>query len=164
VSEKYVIMFVCTGNTCRSAMAEGALRTLLEKERPGKFEVISSGTGAASGFPATMYAVEAAKIWACDISRHKSRPLTPELIDRSDLILALTPSHYKQVLKLRPDARGRTYLVEKFPEPGGEGQGIDDPIGQTLDRYNETFLTIGEYLGQYVQEIVKRIDEKVDAS
>ncbi len=164
MSEKYVIMFVCTGNTCRSAMAQGALRTLLEKERPGKFEVISSGTGAASGFPATIYAIEAAKIWDCDISGHMSQPLTPALIDKSDLILALTPSHYKQILKLRSDAKARTYLVEKFPTPGGDSEGIDDPIGQSLDRYNETFLMIGEYLGQSVQEIVKRIDEKLDAS
>lgn len=163
MSDKYVIMFVCTGNTCRSAMAQGALRTLLEKKRPGKFEVISSGTGAASGYPATIYAIEAAKIWDCDISGHQSQPLTSTLIDRSDLILALTPSHYREIVRLRPDAKERTYLVEKFPSPGDDGRGIEDPIGQSLDRYNETFLEIGEYLGQYVDEIVKRIDEKLDA-
>ena len=66
-------------------------------------------------------------------------------------------------MRLRPDARERTYLVEKFPTPGDDGRGIEDPIGQSLDRYNETFLEIGEYLGQYVDEIVKRIDEKLDA-
>jgi len=66
MKKKYVILFVCTGNTCRSPMAEGALRTLLEKKRPDKFEVISAGTAAASGFPATIFAIEAAKIWDTD--------------------------------------------------------------------------------------------------
>ncbi|MDF1544501.1 MAG: low molecular weight protein arginine phosphatase [bacterium] len=157
---KFIIMFVCTGNTCRSAMASGAMRVLLDKKRPGKYEVISAGTSAATGFPATAYAIEAAKIWNGDISGHKSQPLTRELIDRADLIFALTPGHYKEILKLRKDAASRTYLLKEFPVPGPNGEGVDDPIGQSLDRYNETFLEIGECLGKHLDEIVKRIDEK----
>jgi len=161
MKKKYVILFVCTGNTCRSPMAEGALRTLLEKKRPDKFEVISAGTAAASGFPATIFAIEAAKIWDTDLAGqagHHSQPLTRRLIEKSDLILAMTPSHLREVIKISPDASDRTYLFKNFPDANPEGEPVEDPIGQSLERYNE-----GEYLGQILAEIVKRIDEKSDA-
>ena len=163
MSEKFVILFVCTGNTCRSPMAEGALRGLLEKQRPEKFEVVSAGTVGASGFPATKYAVEAARIWDADISKHQSQPLTGGLIDRADLILGMSSEHVGEVLRLRKKAADKTFLFKNFPDPGQSGEGVDDPIGQPLERYNETFLEIGEYLGKQLDEIVKRIDAKTNA-
>ena len=143
-------------------MAEGALRVLLEKERPGKFEVISSGTAAANGFPATIYAIEAARMWDCDLSKHQSQPLTRNLIERADLIFAMTPSHLKEIVKIDPDAADKVFLFKNFPDRATEGEGLADPIGQDLQRYNETFLEIGEYLGKFLPEIVKEIDEKND--
>lgn len=159
MSEKYVIMFVCTGNTCRSPMAEGALKKLLKTRTSGNYEVISSGTAAATGYPATLYAIEAAKIWDADISNHESQPLTEDLIKKSDLILCMTSSHLIEVLRMSGDSKGKTYLFKNFPDNNPEGESVDDPIGQPLDRYNETFLEIGEYLGKYIDEIVQRIDE-----
>ena len=161
--DKFVIMFVCTGNTCRSPMAEGALRVLLEKRRPGRFEVISSGTMAADGYPATMYAQEAARLWDCDLSGHQSQMLNRLLIAKSDLILAMGPEHLQEVRYLAPEAAARAYLFKNFPDPSPNGERLEGPIGQSLDKYNETFLEIGEYLGKYVDEIVKRIDEKLNA-
>lgn len=161
MSELYTVLFVCTGNTCRSPMAEGGLRILLEKERPGKFRVMSAGTAAATGFPATMYAIEAAKIWGCNLSRHKSQQLTRSLVEEADLIFAMAPEHAKEIVRVAPEARSKTYLFKNFPEPHLTGEGVEDPIGQALERYNETFLEIGEYLGKYLLEIVRRIDEKV---
>lgn len=162
MSEKFVILFVCTGNTCRSPMAEGALRSLLDKERPGKSEVISAGTMGASGYPATMYAVEAAKLRDADISNHQSRPLTTQLIESVDLIFGMTSSHATEVLRLDSDAQDKTYLFKNFPESNLQGEGVDDPIGQSLERYNETFLEISENLDRQVDEIVKLIDAKID--
>ena len=162
MKDKFVILIVCTGNTCRSPMAEGALRSLLEKTRPGKFEVVSAGTSAASGFPATMYAIEAARVWDVDISGHQSQPLTSALVEKADLILAMTPEHLKEILRVRRDAASKTYLFKNFPDSGTNGESVADPIGQSLDKYNETFLEIGEYLGKNLDEIVKRIDEATD--
>ncbi len=163
MSEKFVIMFVCTGNTCRSPMAEGALRTLLEKKRPGQFEVISAGTMGGADFPATKYAVEAAKNWGADISRHKSQPLTVSLIKKADLIFGMTSSHVEEVLRMSDQAAGKTYLFKNFPDSSPIGEGVEDPIGQSLERYNQTFLEIGEYLGRHLDEIVRRIDAGTDA-
>ena len=142
-------------------MAEAGLRVLLEKERPGQYEIISAGTAGGVDFPATRYAQEAVKLWGGDLSKHLSRPLTPDLIGRADLIFGMTPEHVDEILRLSPEARERTYLLKNFPDPDPDGDGVDDPIGQSLDRYNETFLEIGEYLGKHLPEILKRMDAKI---
>ena len=142
-------------------MAEAALKVLLEKERPEKFEVISAGTGATIGFPATMYACEAVKMWHGDLSRHKSQQLSRSLVDRADLVFAMTTEHLKEVLKWAPAAKDKTYLFKNFPEGSTRGEPVEDPIGQALERYNETFLEIGEYLGKHLPRIVQLIDEHV---
>jgi protein-tyrosine phosphatase len=144
-------------------MAEGALRGLLEKARPGKFKVVSAGAIGASGYPATLYAVEAAKIRDADISNHRSQPLTSRLIESVDLILGMTSSHVAEVLRLADDARDKTYLFKNFPDSSHNGEGVDDPIGQSLERYNETFLEISESLDWQLDDIVKLIDAKIDA-
>ncbi len=154
------VMFVCTGNTCRSPMAEGGLRKLLEKEGADHIEVFSSGTSAASGYPATSYAAEAVKIWDVDISRHQSQPLTTELINQSDLIFALSPSHCEEIIELAPEAKNKTYLLKNFPEHGCNGEGVEDPIGGSLDIYNQTFLEIGEEIGRILPDIIKMAEKK----
>jgi protein-tyrosine phosphatase len=145
-------------------MAEGAMRMLLEKQRPNKVEVISAGTAAATGSSATQYAIDAATMWEVDISQHGSQPLTPKLIDKSDLILAMEPSHVREVIRLRREAIDKTYLLKKFPESGANGPEVLDPIGLTPEEYERTFLEIGEYLGKHLPLIVERIDAKVHAS
>jgi len=158
----YRVMFVCTGNTCRSPMAEGGLEKLLENQGIEDIVVCSSGTAAASGFPATTYAIEAARIWDADITGHRSQPLTPELIQNADLILAMTSSHCREVINLEPSAESKTYLLRNYPEPGCNGEGVDDPIGGSLDMYNQTFLEIGEELGRILPDLKKAASNKAE--
>jgi protein-tyrosine phosphatase len=144
-------------------MAEGALRHLLQQQNTENFEVISSGTAAASGFPATLYAIEAAKTWEIDISQHLSQPLSSDLIKKADLIFAMTPGHYEEILRIEKDVEDKTYLLKSFPDNNPKGDGVADPIGMSLEDYNKTFLEIGEYLGRHIDETIKRIKEKQNA-
>ncbi len=159
----YNILFVCTGNTCRSPMAEYAMQSLLDKERPGKARVQSCGTGAAEGYPATQYGQEAGKMWDLDMSGHASQLISPELIDWADLVFCMSYEHHREVLRLSSGAADKTYLLKKFPDNAPVGESVEDPIGQALQRYNETFLEIGEYLGRHLPEILRRVDEKQHA-
>ena len=161
-AKKFMVLFVCSGNTCRSPMAEYALRMLLEKERPGQIEVASAGTLGLRNQPATLYAQEAAKIWDLDLSKHRSQGLTTELIAQSDLIFAMTADHYGEIIRLDRRAADKTFLLKSFPEKSGDGEAVADPIGMELEYYNEVFLEIGEYLGKHLPEIVKLIDSKRD--
>lgn len=150
-------MFVCSGNTCRSPMAEYALRSLLDREVPGKTTVVSSGTLGLSGQPATAYAQEAARIWDLDLSAHRNQPLTADLINKADLIFAMAPEHHRETTRMVADAFQKTYLLKSFPDYAAHGEKIVDPIGMELDYYNEVFLEIGELLGQHMPEILKRV-------
>ncbi len=154
------IMFVCTGNTCRSPMAEGGLRVLLKKAGLDNVSIFSSGTSGATGFPATAFAIEAAKIWDADISSHRSQPLTVELIERADLIIALSSEHCREILYMVPEAKNKTFLLKNYPEPGCDGEDVDDPIGSSLDMYNQTFIEIGEELGRILPDIIELAREK----
>ncbi|MEZ5360472.1 MAG: low molecular weight protein arginine phosphatase [Candidatus Zixiibacteriota bacterium] len=153
------VLLVCTGNTCRSAMAEGALRVLLEG-RVDNVDVISAGTGALPGCQATLNAIEAAKTWHADITGHRSRPLSAELIEEADLILVMTPGHYHDVIGYSADAASKTFLLKKYPDPGADGEGVADPIGGPLDLYNQTFLEIGEELGRILPDILDMAKKK----
>jgi protein-tyrosine phosphatase len=140
-------------------MAEGGFRKLLEKQGIEDVMLFSSGTAGANGFPATAYAVEAARIWDADISNHQSQPLSVDLIDSADLILTMSSSHCRDVIGLQPNARDKTFLLKNYPESGCDGEGVDDPIGGSLDMYNQTFIEIGEELGRILPIILKKIDD-----
>lgn len=144
-------------------MAEYAMRSLLEKERPGKTEVCSSGTLDLAGRPATSYAREAGKIWDLDLTPHRSQGTSKELVEQSDLIFAMAPEHLAAIRRLSPDAADKSFLLKNFPDPSERGEGVVDPIGMDLDVYNQVFLEIGEYLGKHLPEILNRIDRKLNA-
>ena len=130
--KKKRLIFVCTGNTCRSPMAEGLLRALLG-EKPG-WDVASAGVYASLGQPASPHAIAALREKDIDISTHQSQPLTLERIQQADLLITMTQSHRDAVLSIAPESRQKVFLLKSF----GIAQcaaDITDPFGESFDVY-----------------------------
>ena len=153
---KFNILIVCTGNTCRSPMAEGILRSLLAERGIDNINVSSAGVGALEGMPATPFAIEAAKVWGVDISSHVARQLNTAIVDDSDLILVMSPEHYEAIRRKMPQALPKTFLFKGFPEPFSAAQeGVHDPIGGTLNDYNQTYMELEETLRRIENRIIQ---------
>lgn len=150
---RLTFLLVCSGNTCRSPMAEGILRKLLAQrlkcgiddlERKG-VDVESAGTGALAGMPASEPAVEVMRERGIDISGHKSRPVTLELLHRADYILVMTASHREQLMLDDPTAADRVRTLDT-----GD---IADPVGGDKETYTRCADQIEQALRARLEEI-----------
>lgn len=128
------IVFVCTGNTCRSPMAAGLARHILDGDGDRGTLVLSAGVHALPGVPATEEAVEALAEEGIDISRHRARRLTPELAEQASLILTMTGSHKSEVLRVAPRAESKTFTLTEYTGLSGD---LTDPLGQPLAVYRD---------------------------
>jgi glycine hydroxymethyltransferase len=126
------ILFVCTGNVCRSPMAEGLFRHMVQKR--ADIRVLSAGVNAYPGQPPSTHAVEALAELGIDISRQRSVPLTEKLVREADWIVAMTRSHLDSIFFYFPEATEKTYLLREF-EDGATSLDIADPIGLGYDAY-----------------------------
>jgi glycine hydroxymethyltransferase len=128
------ILFVCTGNVCRSPMAEGIFRHTVKGR--GDYRVVSAGLGAMEGQPPSTYAVQAVRELGIDISTQRSRMLTPDLVNNADYIFGMTHSHIDTVMMLYPGAAEKTFLVREFDETLDQFEkDISDPIGGSYEVY-----------------------------
>jgi RpiB/LacA/LacB family sugar-phosphate isomerase len=130
------ILFLCTGNVCRSPMAEGLFRHAIKGR--GEFRIVSAGLGAVDGEPPTNHSVSAMREIGIDISGQRSRALTAELVRSADLILGMTHSHTDTVALLYPKAAEKTFLLREFDETlEPYEKDISDPIGSPYHIYVE---------------------------
>jgi RpiB/LacA/LacB family sugar-phosphate isomerase len=128
------ILFVCTGNVCRSPMAEGIFRQAIQGR--GNYRVGSAGLGAMEGQPPSLHAVQAVKELGIDISRQRSRMLTPDLVAQADYIFGMTHSHVDTVMLLYPQAAEKTFLLREFDDTLDPFEkDISDPIGGSYEVY-----------------------------
>lgn len=154
------VMFVCTGNTCRSPMAEGILRSMAKEDNLEHMDVISSGVGTLDGYPATGHAVRVAKKDGVDISNHHSIQLITELMEEADLIFALAFDHYEKMRLMYPEDVDKIHMLKGFPHnQAGKGLSVADPIGLDFEEYQKTYNAIKAELKRiwpYIKEWYKR--------
>jgi protein-tyrosine-phosphatase len=125
-----LFLFVCSGNTCRSPMAEAIARAELAARfgRRPPLQVLSAGLSVRDGAPMTEEAEVALRSLAVEPGRHRARPLTRELVERAEAVYCMTASQRQAVLRMLPEAAGKTACVD----PEGD---VPDPIGSALPVY-----------------------------
>ncbi|MGQ0648250.1 MAG: low molecular weight protein arginine phosphatase [Gemmatimonadaceae bacterium] len=130
------LLFVCTGNTCRSPLAEAIARREAIERGMVNLEAESAGTSAWDGAPASDGAWLVALERHLDLSSHQARQLTREIVESADLVLAMGPHHLEHILAL--GGEGKAELLSSFAHHGRSAAPIADPFGGDLDAYRQT--------------------------
>jgi len=151
----HLIIFVCTGNTCRSPMAEALMRQRIANRLQCSIHdledrnvmVMSAGIAAASGGRAAPEAVQLMQERGIDINNHESQPLSERLVRFADLILTMTRGHRESIVEQWPDAAARTKVICR------DHADVSDPIGGPIDRYRRCADQIESQLDAWIDEI-----------
>ncbi len=161
--KKFVILLVCSGNACRSPMAEGLLKKKLYLLYRDKIKIHSAGTLGISGSPATPFAIAVAKEKGVDILAHRSKGVTAAMMREADIILVMTGIHKNYLDQLFPDCQSRIVLLTNFalPESEQKNMPITDPIGESLTFYRQVINHINRELERIVPDLKKQIDNKL---
>lgn len=154
------ILFVCTGNTCRSPLAEAIARKFAVERGLHDVEVASAGTSAWDGAPASDGALLVGMERNMDLSQHRSQSLTRELVRDYDLILAMGPHHLERIEAL--GGAGKAYLVADYASYGASVRPISDPIGAELEVYRATSDELEEEIRRVMDRIMAERSSRME--
>jgi protein-tyrosine-phosphatase len=159
ISRKFVITFVCSGNICRSPVAEGILKKKLDIDMlKGKVEVNSAGTLKLPTSVASINAVDIAAEHKVDIENHLSRPVSKTIVDRANLILCMAENHYDYFIKHYPADKDKIHLLKGYYNSGNfTGLSIDDPIGKSEEFYRRIYHEIEQEIDRILPGMLKEI-------
>ncbi|MGC8788123.1 MAG: low molecular weight protein arginine phosphatase [Anaerolineae bacterium] len=157
-TKKKTILFVCTGNVCRSPMAAGFLYDKLVREKKDSHvRVRSAGIWALENQPASAYALQVMAEHGLDISAHRGRNLTQADVDEADLILVMTKRHADIITREFPSSEGKVYLLS---EMAGEPYDIEDPYGGSLFEYRRTAAELADLVERGYARIMELLGER----
>jgi len=159
INRKYTITFVCSGNICRSPIAEGILKRKLDIDAlRGKVEINSAGTLRLPTSVASLKAVEVAADHGVNIENHLSRPVSKTIVDHANMIFCLAENHYDYFRKKYPADKDKIHLLKGFDNSGNfTGLSIDDPIGQNEEFYRRIYTEINEEIDRILPLLMKNI-------
>jgi protein-tyrosine-phosphatase len=146
------LLFVCTGNTCRSPLAEAIGRKIALDRGRADIVVSSAGTSAWNGAPASDGALLVGLERDLDVDAHRSRMLDPDIVDRASLILAMGPHHLERIAAL--GGATKAHLLADYADGTNAGRAISDPFGGDLDAYRATTDELQVLIGRVFDRIM----------
>lgn len=150
------ILFVCTGNTCRSPMAEALFNHLAGKMGLDGVRAVSAGLAAIQGDRATFQAIEVMKRRGIDLSGHRARSVDASLIEEADLILTMTDRHRSILSGMYPGAASKIHVLKEYAQGApldGDLAQIPDPFGQSVDVYERCAAELEEIIAKLLERL-----------